>query len=96
MLIISMAFNILNNILARSNMYQFISGLAILVVICIICKELPHRSFTFYTGFITFSLIIYYIYHDMMLPFAIAMSSHIILDMLNKKSVLIWYPFKRG
>ena len=90
-------FNILNNILARSNMYQFISGLAILVVICIICKELPHRSFTHsMLGVITFSLIIYYIYHDMMLPFAIAMSSHIVLDMLNKKSVLIWYPFKRG
>ncbi|GEM_PF-3182985 len=89
--------NILNLILEQSSVYHFISGMAVFIVACIICKELPHRSFMHSAiGVFSFSLIVYYIFPDMMLPFAIAFVSHIMLDMLNKKEVRVWYPLKKG
>lgn len=90
-------FSIITMVLEESNMYRLMSGLAVFIVACIVCKEFPHRSFTHSAiGVVMFSLMIFYIFPDMMMPFAVAMVSHIVLDMLNKKSVLVWYPLKKG
>lgn len=90
-------FSIMIMILEESNMYRLLSGIAVFIVTCIVCKEFPHRTFTHSAlGVLLFSLIVFYIFPDMMMPFAVAMVSHIVLDMMNKKAVLVWYPLKRG
>ena len=74
-------FSIMTMILEESNMYRLLSGIAVFIVTCIVCKEFPHRTFTHSAlGVLLFSLIVFYIFPDMM----------------NKKAVLVWYPLKRG
>jgi uncharacterized membrane-anchored protein YitT (DUF2179 family)/membrane-bound metal-dependent hydrolase YbcI (DUF457 family) len=81
-------FSIMTMILEESNMYRLLSGIAVFIVTCIVCKEFPHRTFTHSAlGVLLFSLIVFYIFPDMMMPFAVAMVSHIVLDMMNKKAV---------
>lgn len=72
-------------------------GLSCFVLICLFGKNKPHRSFmhsilalALLTGSVSLIL------PAAGVPFAAAMASHIGLDLLNKKKVKLFYPYRKG
>ncbi len=56
-----------------------------------------HRSFTHsVTALVLFGIAAYLINAQLALSFAVAYASHLILDLLNKKNIPIFYPLKSG
>lgn len=79
------------------NLVRILLGLMAFLGVCIFGKEQPHRSFMHsFLAVILLSGILWIIYPIIVPYFAIAMLSHIAIDLLNKKKVKILYPFKQG
>lgn len=79
------------------NLVRILLGLMAFLGVCIFGKEQPHRSFMHsFLAVILLSGILWIIYPIIVPYFAIAMFSHIAIDLLNKKKVKILYPFKQG
>lgn len=63
--------------------------------ICFWGMHQPHRTFMHsITSTIILSGILFFIHQPFAIFFGIAMLSHILIDLLNKKRVQIFYPFK--
>ena len=57
----------------------------------------PHRGFTHsLAGMISYSAAVTLIYPPLVPAFAVGYASHLMLDLLNKKKMPIFYPLKRG
>lgn len=79
------------------DLVRIIVGLMAFLGVCIFGKEQPHRSFMHsFLAVILLSGILWIIYPPIVPYFAIAMLSHIVIDLLNKKKVKILYPLKQG
>lgn len=90
------SFPILN--MARQYGYLLtIAGFFLFLIVCIYGKGQPHRSFMH--SLLALALLagsIYMIFPPAVFPFVIAMASHILLDLLNKRRVKLFYPFRKG
>lgn len=76
---------------------QFLIGFLLFLGICIFGKNSSHRTFTHsILGLVLLSLSVYIMLPVAVFPFAVAMASHIVLDLFNKKKVNLWYPSHHG
>lgn len=80
-----------------SNIMKIIIGIAAILGICIFGKNKPHRSFMH--SILAIGLLsgaTYSVLPKIVPYFVISMSSHILIDTLNKKRVRIFYPLPGG
>ena len=88
---------IITSFKGNSNIMRSIVGIVVVFGICIFGKNKPHRSFMH--SILSVGLLsgaIYIVLPEIVPCFAISMSSHILIDTLNKKRVHIFYPLKGG
>lgn len=92
-----MNIGIVGYIHRNSGLARIITGLLAFLGMCIFGQTQPHRSFMHSAiAVVIFYLIVYVMMPMAALPFAVAMSSHIVADMFNYKKVKIFYPMKKG
>ena len=88
---------IYNMIKRDTNIFRIIMGIFALGGVCIYGKDRPHRSFMHsILGVFSIGICTYIILPDTVLYIVIAMMSHIVIDLFNKKKVLLFYPLKKG
>lgn len=88
---------ITQEMIQRRDIWPKIAGGAGLFILCIFGKEQPHRSFMHsLLAVCLFSGLVYLILPEAAGYFAVAMSSHLVLDIFNKKDIRLWYPFSGG
>lgn len=97
--LLNFVFNIgiIDAIKNNSTVLQFLIGFALFLAICIFGERQPHRSFMH--SVIAVAAISFSVY--IMIPSAVgyvivSMSSHIILDLLNRRDVQLFYPSRFG
>lgn len=72
-------------------------GFFLFFLVCIYGKEQPHRSFMHsILGLFLLTCSVYMMFPPASFPFAVAMISHVVLDLLNKRKVKLFYPFRKG
>lgn len=77
--------------------YLWFAGLAIFLITCAFASVSAHRGFSH--SLLAMALetgSMWLMFPDAAAPFAIAFTSHILLDLTNKKSVRLLYPLKKG
>ena len=77
--------------------YLWFAGLAGFVITCVFASGSGHRGFSH--SFLAMALetaCLWLIFPAVAVPFAIAFASHVLLDMMNKRSVRLFYPAKKG
>ena len=82
---------------AAGAQYLWFAGLAGFVITCVFAGGSGHRGFShslLAMGLETACL--WLIFPAVAMPFAIAFSSHVLLDLMNKRSVRLLYPAKKG
>ncbi|CZQ86244.1 Hypothetical protein Tpal_747 [Trichococcus palustris] len=88
---------ILSAMLNNSTYFRLFLGAVIFLGICIFGKEQPHRSFLHsLLGVALLSMAVYILSPTLVLYFAVAMASHIMIDTLNQKKVKLFYPLPGG
>ena len=83
--------------LGQNGQYLWFAGLAGFVITCVFAGGSGHRGFShslLAMGLETACL--WLIFPAVAMPFAIAFASHVLLDMMNKRSVRLFYPAKKG
>ena len=83
--------------LGQNGQYLWFAGLAGFVITCVFAGGSGHRGFShslLAMGLETACL--WLIFPAVAMPFAIAFSSHVLLDLMNKRSVRLFYPAKKG
>ena len=81
----------------QAGQYLWFAGLAGFVVTCVFASGSGHRGFSH--SLLALALetaCLWLVFPAAALPFAIAFSSHVLLDMMNKRSVRLFYPAKKG
>lgn len=74
---------------------RLLLGFAGLVAICMYGMEQPHRTFMHSISAVILTAGACWLLSPKLVPYMIlSMSSHIILDLLNKKKVQVFYPFR--
>lgn len=87
--------NILQGIIA--NLPRFIIGMTIFTALTVIGELSKHRDKTHsLLAMLLFSTSVYLIEPHIGIAFAIGYSSHLIIDLFNKSTIRILYPFKKG
>jgi len=83
--------------LGHGSSYLWFAGMAAFVIICIFADGSGHRGFSHsLLAMALETLCIWFIFPSAAEPFAIAFASHVLLDMMNKRSVRLFYPAKKG
>ena len=83
--------------LGQNGPYLWFIGLAGFVLTCAFASVSSHRGFSHSLLALALeTLSLWLIFPQTALPFAIAFASHIILDLMNKRSVRLLYPAKKG
>ena len=83
--------------LGHCGKYLCFAGIAGFVIICIFAGGSGHRGFSH--SLLAMALetaCLWLIFPAAVLPFAAAFMSHVLLDMMNKRSVRLFYPAKKG
>ena len=83
--------------LGHCGKYLCFAGIAGFVIICIFAGGSGHRGFSH--SLLAMALetaCLWLIFPAAALPFASAFMSHVLLDMMNKRSVRLFYPAKKG
>lgn len=74
-----------------------ITGMVAFVILYIVGMRSNHRTFTHsFLALILYTAAAYLIYKPFAVPLAVAYFSHLVLDVLNKKKVPLFYPLKFG
>lgn len=69
----------------------------VFVILCLAGMYSKHRSFTHsFAALLMYSYLVYQILGDYWVSFFIGYSSHLLLDVLNKKQIRLFYPVKKG
>lgn len=77
--------------------FQWIAWLVLFLALCVFGAAQPHRSFMHSApGLILLTVCVCYGMQPLAAPFAVAMASHILLDLFNKKPVWLLYPLRWG
>ena len=83
--------------LSQSGSYLWFAGLAGFVLICTFAGISSHRGFSHSLLALALeTLCLWLVFPAAAIPFAIAFASHLLLDLMNKKSVRLFYPAKKG
>ena len=83
--------------LGQNGQYLWFAGLAGFVITCVFAGGSGHRGFShslLAMGLET--LCLWLVFPAVAVPFSIAFASHVLLDMMNKRSVRLFYPAKKG
>jgi len=92
-------FNIdIHSMIEKFNLYfSYFVSIAIFIILAYLGSKTPHRSFThsIFGCFIFTAILSYGFGLDVLIPFALAYLSHIVLDLFNMKGVSILYPSKQ-
>ncbi len=87
---------IVDKISSDSNIMRVITGIMAMISICMFGKNCPHRSFMHsLLGLALMTISCYIIYPMTALYMAVSVSTHIFLDIFNKKKVKLFYPLKK-
>ncbi len=87
--------NIYSYILGQTNLCRILIGLLTFLLICSFGMHKPHRTFMHsITAMIILDATVFIILPSAVIPFSIAMLTHIILDLFNRKKVQLFYPVK--
>ncbi len=88
--------NIISRFQSDENIMRLILGFFMFILICIFGEHQPHRSFMHsvlgLSLIVASSSVIWTISAKYM---AVSMASHIVIDMLNKKRIQLFYPLKK-
>ena len=77
--------------------YLWFAGLAGFIITCVFASGSGHRGFSHSLLALTLeTAFLWLVFPATALPFAIAFASHVLLDMMNKRSVRLFYPAKKG
>jgi inner membrane protein len=77
--------------------YLWFAGLAGFVITCVFASGSGHRGFSHSLLAMALETIcLWLIFPAVTVPFVIAFASHVLLDIMNKRSVRLLYPSKRG
>lgn len=88
---------IVESFLKEGDLVRVFIGFIAFLLVCQFGKNKPHRTFMHsFLACLMLSEIIYMIFPEAAVYFAVAMLSHIGLDLLNKKDVSLLYPMKGG
>lgn len=88
---------IARNFNRESSLFRLVMGFAVFLGICTFGKNQPHRSFMHsFVGLASLSAVLYFVYPPLAMPFAVAMFSHIVLDIFNRRRVRLFYPLRGG
>ncbi|MCI7813806.1 MAG: metal-dependent hydrolase [Lachnospiraceae bacterium] len=88
---------IAQKIMEERDLFVRAAGLVGFLVMCIIGKRQPHRGFMHSVlATVIFSGLVYVMLPKAAYYFAVAMSSHLVLDLFNKKNLSLWFPFPGG
>lgn len=98
-IIIEKAFNfgIVSFFTDKSSLLRLIVGFFLFIFVCMYGMKKPHRTFMHSLIAVTaLGSVVYMVFPVLLIPFVVAMMSHIIIDMFNHKKVYILYPLKNG
>ena len=85
-----------NELFSRSTI-NLVFGLLIFIGVYIFGFFQEHRKFTHsFLAMIIYSFAVFCIYPPLIKPFIIGYSSHIFIDLLNKKKIQIFWPIETG
>ena len=80
----------------ENSVMRAVFGVALMFILCWFGRKQPHRTFMHsILGVVTISLASYLIFTEVWIYMAIGMVSHILLDLLNKKKIMLLYPLKK-
>lgn len=80
----------------ENSIIRTIFGVATMFILCWFGKKQPHRTFMHsILGVILISLSSYLIFTEIWIYMFLGMTSHIILDLFNKKKIQLFYPLKK-
>ncbi len=83
--------------LGQNGPYLWFAGLAGFVLTCAFASVSSHRGFSHSLPALALETAsLWLIFPSAAVPFAAAFASHIILDVMNKKPVRLFYPAKKG
>ncbi len=72
-------------------------GVSLFVVMCVIGAMQGHRGFTHsLLALVLFSIAVALFCLPLLIPFSIGFATHLILDVLNKKPMKLFYPLEKG
>ncbi len=73
------------------------TGIALYVLFCVIGFYAPHRGFTHsFLGMALFTSSVRIIYPELTGAFLLGYASHLVLDLLNRKPMKLFYPIRKG
>lgn len=88
---------ILSLLQRQTSLWRILLGLFIILLVCNFGMRQPHRSFMHsILGWFLLSVLVGEIFPFLVPAFALSMASHILLDLLNRKKVRLFYPLRRG
>lgn len=88
---------IIRRIVHNSSMQSIWAGIAAFVIICVIGRQTPHRSFmhSFLAMFLLGAAVSQIM--PVVVPyFVIGFTSHLALDLLNRRGEKLFFPYKKG
>ena len=89
------SIGLLTYLKSKTTLFQFLVSFIAFLLTCFYGMHQPHRSFMHSVlGTIVLSTILYIPFKNVAFIFSLGMLSHIILDMLNKKGIAVFYPLK--
>ena len=88
--------NIYTKIKEYSNIFNYLVGICLFIIMSYLGSKTSHRSFTHsILGLIIYTSILSYCFNNIVIKtYFISHLSHIILDLFNMKGVSLFYPFK--
>ncbi|MCD8021756.1 MAG: metal-dependent hydrolase, partial [Lachnospiraceae bacterium] len=91
------AARLFERLLATPQGSTILGGLLLFLLLCILGRLTPHRSFTHsLPGMFLMSYAIFLIYPPFAESFCVSFLFHLALDILNKKPVRLLYPLRKG
>ena len=88
---------IYNRLMRDSSIARLLTGVLGFLVICLYGRDTPHRSFMHsFLGAVMLTGCVDVIYPDAAPYFAVGFLSHLALDLLNRRSVKLFWPWKKG
>ena len=88
--------NLYAEIKKYNNIFNYLISICVFITMSYLGSKTSHRSFThsILGLFIYSSILLYSFNNDIVIPFFISHLSHIVLDLLNKKGIALFYPIK--
>lgn len=88
---------IIHKIMEDSSILRIVAGCLLFIIICAFGREQPHRTFMHsFLALLLLDAALGLIWPKLILYFTVGFLSHLVIDVLNKKKLSLWYPLKGG